>query len=271
MRKIYKFTMVGFFLFTSACSSLNGVARENTNPINGEPISFTEKNWKSSSENNPYRSSLVKKYGSDAEMVAKSTVQEINQAFFGGGYASTYPQANFEASYEATSAGARIDMNWSSDTFTFPLGKYQLNSVATQSYNSREGLAFVDLASQGIAKTIENLRAAGIQNYEIEATMTGMADSTPIRSRLRYTGEYGTVRLSREQTTLNGSPHGFTIKPNQLITNEELASLRAVSLQRFLHAAVRGEDITDKYNIKTSKMSGAKYRTASVSITIFER
>ena len=266
MLKKKKFTAMALALClsTGGCTSLNGVVRTGIDPVNGEP------RYENSVVDEQARRMLTEKYGSPAAMIAGTTAEEINLVYVDDGFAGVYQDADFDASYTPTQNGARLDLNWKSRKYFFPPGVYQLRRAETYAYNNKEGIAFSELVRQALDSVMKKIRQAGITRFYVQATFSGSADGLPIRRPIYYQGEYGPVNLA-SNTTLNGSPHSFFIQKGQAVNNGELAALRAVSMADFLHRYIdRDIPLEDRYEIRTSRNTGASYRTASVSITIID-
>lgn len=254
----------------TGCTSMNGLVTQNTDPWSGASSQY----WSSTPSNYHYNQSKSSHYNSDSsinkktrgEIIADGIVEEID-FLFADVYKTHFADSDFDVSYTTTSNGMEIDMEWSSPTAFFPLGKYDLREIA---YHSRgEGLAFVDIVSQGMRKMSANLKQAGAR-YRIKCTFFGQADGVPITKRLVYQGEYGTVSMSRNITKLNGVSHNFYIRPGQSLSNTQLAALRAYSLSSYMHKLALDVSFEDGYEISVVAHKGTRFRTAKVTIEILE-
>ncbi len=246
------------------CTSLNGLVAGHyeTDPHSGEPV---------------YQDYLADNYGSSARGIAYGMAKEMELTFLNNDYAVINQNSTLDVEYIPTGDGAEVSLTWTSTKALFPPGEYNIASERTRQYNQREAASFVDLASKGIAKLIDNLKAAGMeQNYSISATYEGLADGIPIRGPLYYQGEFGQVQMPYEATHYNGSPHQFYIQQGQQIRNNaELAALRAYGLRSFLHGRLQylgySPIIMDNYEVKTTHKRGAAFRSAKISILVREQ
>ncbi len=240
--------------YLSGCSSLNEFMLANTNPQNGSPLRY-------------YRGAS---YQNRAYLIGEGTTRQIKLNYRQNPYYSkNYPNSDFDITCTPTSNGAQIDLVWSSPTVMFPLGEYDLAAESTRLLNKREALQFTNLVGEAIADVTNRLEREGMRKYFIRATFSGQADGTPIRRPLYYRGEWGIVNMSRNETTLNGYPTEFKIRPGQTISNEELAALRSYGLMAYLksaHESVR--NIQKFFEVGVVQSRGVNYRIARVTITI---
>jgi len=97
---------------------------------------------------------------------------------------------------------------------------------------------------------------------KLKVKISGTADATPIVSRIIYDGVYG--EFVDEPFYQNGDLNAMTIRDKQQLTrNEELAFLRAVSVQNFLNEnveAIRNMNTDYSIDVNVSEDKGSEFR-----------
>ena len=256
-KKLLYFTLFSSVALTSACSSLNGLITDNGNTFTGGPKYYRQNTFEQK-----HKSTRSAKFlEENAERIRMLYNQE---------YAPSYPNTKLDIKIQSTSSGTSLDLNWKSPTAFFGLGQYDI--ATTKTHNGREGVAFIDFISDALINVIEQLDDAKMTGrYRVSATLFGQADGTPICSRLIYRGEYGEIIMPADRTRLNGLPHEFHIVRHKVISNEELAAIRAYSIASYIRGALYNVPIEEKYNISVVKEKGILFRNASVKIEIMEK
>jgi len=266
------FALMAWAIFASfGCTTLNGVVSGDTNPINGEPLSYYTPRNGSYSGNSSYSSGFQGSQKSRVQAVAEGAVEDIKLAYRED-FSRYYQNSSFDAQYvPSAGGGAKIVVEWTSSAVMFPLGEYDVLNPSVQSYNKREIAGFQEMVGREVQKLAARLRSEGLEaQYRIVAAYWGMADRIPVRRPLVYKGEWGAIKMPSERTTLNGAAREFKIMPGERIGNEELAALRCFSLKQWLHVTVSKyhQDIDDKFVVETVAKSGRDYRVAKIVITI---
>lgn len=140
----------------------------------------------------------------------------------------------------------------------FKAGKY----VATESNAAKQMLAIVEKSmNEDFAKYLSDCS-------KVIISVTGSADATPIRGKLRYNGEYGDI--VDQLATQDGELTTMTItKSKGISSNEELALVRAIGVADYLKNGSFNKTTTPveyKYNVEVSKEKGSEYRRIKVSL-----
>lgn len=147
----------------------------------------------------------------------------------------------------------------------FPAGEYSLVRTKT---GERKGIAFVDLTANAIASVLEEVKKVGVASVVvISIDYAAQADGIPIRS-LRYRGDLGKVELDAESTTVNGKPQSISVNPGQLVNNEQLAALRAVSMRKLVKNKLKGLNLAERFELTTTDESGPSHRWVKVTLSI---
>lgn len=140
----------------------------------------------------------------------------------------------------------------------FKSGKY----LATESNAAKQMLAIVEKSMQ------EDFAKYMTDCSKVVISITGSADATPIRGRLRYNGEYGDI--VDQLATQDGELTTMTVtKAKGMSSNEELALVRAIGVGDYLKkGAFNNTSIPAeyKYNVEVSKEKGSEYRRIKVSL-----
>ncbi|NWH06178.1 hypothetical protein [Desulfobacter latus] len=242
----------GMVLVNGCVSSLD-LMTDDTNPYTGQPSSYYE--------------SKMKKDLSKGEFIAQATVQEIKMVF-----SREYENDDivFDATYKRMGHILSIDLVWMTPTGFFPSGEY--NALLTKSHSGRTSVKYAALVAEVVQKVVEKLDDSGMsQHYRIISMASGTADGDRIIRPIRYRGEYGSIDVPAEKSTLNGKPHGFQLKPYEQIDNAKLAFLRAYSLQTLVLGLLPSHlRVSDSYSVRTLKERGLEFRKACVRIEIEE-
>ena len=140
----------------------------------------------------------------------------------------------------------------------FRAGKY----VATESNAAKQMLAIVEKSmSEDFAKYMTDCS-------KVVINVTGSADATPIRGRVRYNGEYG--EIVDQLATQDGELTTMTVtKSKGMTSNEELALVRAIGVADYLKNGSFNKStvpVEYKYNVEVSKEKGSEYRRIKVSV-----
>ncbi len=140
----------------------------------------------------------------------------------------------------------------------FKAGKY----VATESNAAKQMLAIVEKSmSEDFAKYMSDCS-------KVIISVTGSADATPIRGRVRYNGEYGDI--VDQLATQDGELTTMTVtKSKGMTSNEELALVRAIGVSEYLKQGAFNNSsvpVEYKYNVEVSKEKGSEYRRIKVSL-----
>ncbi|MEI7464151.1 MAG: hypothetical protein WCJ87_02205 [Burkholderiales bacterium] len=152
-----------------------------------------------------------------------------------------------------------------SDKGFFPAGVYSLKNTPPE---SRNGLAFMDLTSSAIAGVVSEVkRLGGPSRVTVMIDYAAQSDGIAMRG-LRYAGDLGKIDLPAEITTVNGKPTSVKISAGQLVTNEELAALRAYSMRSFVHGRLGGNNLAERYELTTTKERGPSHRWVKVTLQI---
>lgn len=202
-----------------------------------------------------------------AEAIATQSVGEIKTIFYKE-YQQRFSGSEMNGNVRAVGNDKiEVDFKWESPRAFFPPGEYDIKNI--KAHDGRDGMAFLDLVASGVNDMTKKFRQQNI-NVEVEAIFYGSADGLPIRSAgLRYRGEYGEVTLPSESTLVNNAPQTINIRPQQSLTNEELAALRAWSLREFAHNGFdRSIPMRDSFEISASPIVGAEQRSAKVRFVI---
>ena len=139
----------------------------------------------------------------------------------------------------------------------FKPGKY----VATESNAAIQMLSIVEKSLAGdFAKNLNDCT-------KLILSVTGSADATPIISKLKYKGEFG--EISDQLATQDGELTQMTITQTDILTNEQLALLRAIGVSDYLKNGALSNatsPIDYKYNIEVAKEKGSAFRRIKVSL-----
>lgn len=140
----------------------------------------------------------------------------------------------------------------------FKAGKY----VATESNAAKQMLAIVEKSmNEDFAKYLTDCS-------KVIISVTGSADATPIRGKLRYNGEYGDI--VDQLATQDGELTTMTVtKAKGISSNEELALVRAIGVADYLKKGSFNKSnvpVEYKYNVEVSKEKGSEYRRIKVSL-----
>ena len=160
-----------------------------------------------------------------------------------------------------------IDLNitWTTNKAFFPLGVHDVRRVVQ--YENQELLEFMEYLVGFVHLFKAELEEMGHYDFEILAEYTGSADGVPIKSSgIRYQGEYGLVAVDAD---FMGRDATFYIEKGDLVSNAELALLRAVSLNLTMKSLL-GADIetVDSYTVRTYGTRGSNYRSANVTFRL---
>ena len=141
----------------------------------------------------------------------------------------------------------------------FAAGKY----VANESNAAVQMLNVVEKSmKEDFAKYLDDCS-------KIIISITGSADATPIRGKLRYNGEYGDI--VNQLATQDGELTSMTVtKAKGITSNEELALVRAIGVGEYLKQGAFNNTTTApieyKYNVEVSKEKGSSYRRIKVAL-----
>lgn len=107
---------------------------------------------------------------------------------------------------------------------------------------------------------------------KIRISITGTADSTPIRSTIVYDESFG--RFENEPIWSNDALSTVTVTRNESVqTNKQLAFLRAAGLKKHIEDNIKGLSEMDsdfRYNVEVSDKKGAEYRRISVEFVFVD-
>ena len=140
----------------------------------------------------------------------------------------------------------------------FKAGKY----VASESNAASQMLNIVEKSmKEDFAKYLNDCS-------KVVINVTGSADATPIRGKLRYNGEYG--EIENQLATQDGELTTMTVTKSKGITsNEELALVRAIGVGDYLNKGSfnnSASPVEYKYNVEVSKEKGSAFRRIKVSL-----
>ena len=140
-------------------------------------------------------------------------------------------------------------------------------------FKSGKYLALESNAAQQMLAIVKKSLNSDFAKYtndcsKIIVSVTGSADATPIRNKLRYNGEYGDI--VDQIATQDGELTTMSVtKSKGIVSNEELALVRAISVGDYLDKELLGNlsiPVDYKYNIEVSKEKGSEYRRIKVSL-----
>lgn len=107
---------------------------------------------------------------------------------------------------------------------------------------------------------------------QVDITITGSADASPIRGCIAYDGAYGD--FENEPFYLKSEQSSITVTQQSGITeNAQLAYIRAQGLGSILRGQIpniKDVDVRYLYNIELPKGTGGKYRRIKVSVTFVD-
>jgi hypothetical protein len=82
-----------------------------------------------------------------------------------------------------------------------------------------------------------------------------------------YQNEFGPITLSSDFVSVNGAPSPVNIREKQIVTNAELAVLRAVALRQEIRAQMKIDvPITEQFVATTTTKIGGVHRFAKVEL-----
>lgn len=107
---------------------------------------------------------------------------------------------------------------------------------------------------------------------KIRISITGTADSTPIRSTITYDESFG--RFENQPIWSGDALSSVTVTKNASVqTNKQLAFLRAAGLKKYIEDNIKGLSEMDsdfRYNVEVSDKKGSEYRRISVEFVFVD-
>jgi hypothetical protein len=255
----FKLAALAVAIVTTGCGSSNDLIADRVNPVNGAPSYRTRP---ATTAALPEKTPVELR----ADTIYSAAVDELRDLV-------SYVRVpdSVISNVQVQKVGLDTEITFTSASTPkgfFPPGAYALHRIDRN--EDRSGLVYADLVATAARKVLDRIKdkTVGDIRGSVEATYSAQADGLPVKSSLKYKGEFGNIVLTREVATLNGQPAEVRIAPGQSINNTQLAALRAVSLASFFHGQLGTYPVSDRYVLTTTGDSGPEHRWVKMEIKI---